>query len=137
PGELVALTGAMIDRSEDIWFAKLEDHKMIHKGKTRVLTFGPKSQEILQRYLVKDQKVRLFPISRKSFSDNIRRACDSLKLPTKFTAHWLRHCSGTAIRKSHGLDAAQATLGHASRTTTERYAALVPEEVRQVARERG
>ena len=160
PGELVSLTGAMIDRSGDIWIAELKDHKMAHKGKSRVLTFGPKAQEILKRYLVRNQTQRLFPIRRQTISDNIKRACEvafgmpedlrQKKLTPEqkikamawrrrhvFTSHWLRHCSGTAIRKSHGLDATQATLGHASRSTTERYASPVTEAALQVARDCG
>ncbi len=50
PGELVSLTGAMIDQTDDIWVAVLADHKMAHKGKSRSLVFGPRAQEILRRY---------------------------------------------------------------------------------------
>lgn len=136
PGELVVLTGEMIDRTGDVWHAEIIDHKMSHKGSRRFLTFGPKAQVILEKYLPSDPKQRLFPIGRKTFSDNIKRACVSLGI-TQFTGHWLRHCSATAIRKSHGLDATQAVCGHASRTTTERYASPVSEQALQVARERG
>lgn len=116
PGELCALTGAMLDQSSDIWVAVLADHKMAHRGKSRSLVFGPRAQEILRRYLVADPRRRLFPIQRKTFSDNVRRACVKLELPVKWTAHWLRHCSGTSIRKTHGLEATQVTLGHSSRS---------------------
>jgi integrase len=115
PGELCGLTGRMIDKTDDIWFAALDDHKTVHQGKARTLVFGPKSQEILRRYLVPDLDRRLFVIQRRTFS----------------------HCSGTAIRKSHGLDATQAALGHASRATTERYAHPVSDEAKAVARDRG
>lgn len=166
PGEVVSLTGAMINRDEDIWYAELTDHKMAHRGKSRVLVFGPKAQAILARYLPTNQRQRLFPVRRQTVSDNIKRACEvAFDMPEElrekrrkgeekltdaqrakamawrranaFTCHWMRHCSGTAIRKSHGLDATQATLGHASRATTERYASPVTEAAKQVARERG
>ena len=137
PGELCGLTGEMIDQTEDVWVAELKDHKTAHQGKSRSLVFGPRAQEILKRYITRDQKRRLFTIQRKTFSENIRRACVKLELPVKWTAHWLRHCSGTGIRKSHGLDATQATLGHSSRSTTERYASPVSEKAIQVARDRG
>jgi succinylglutamate desuccinylase len=64
------------DRTGDIWFAELKDHKMAHKGKSRVLVFGPKAQEILKRYFVRDLNRRLFPIRRQTVSDNIKRACE-------------------------------------------------------------
>ena len=38
PGELVKLTGEMIDKSGDVWVAEIVDHKMSHReGSTRVL----------------------------------------------------------------------------------------------------
>lgn len=137
PGELVMLTGTMIDKSGDVWVAEIVDHKMSHReGATRVLVFGPKAQTILRKYLTNDQRRRLFPIQRKTFSDNIKRACVSLGIP-EFTGHWLRHCGATAIRKSHGLEATQAVCGHASKSTTERYASVVSEQAIQVARDCG
>ena len=42
-GELLKLTSDMIDRTGDVWFAKLIDHKTAHRGKERVLVFGPKA----------------------------------------------------------------------------------------------
>ena len=44
PDELVGLTTAMIDRAEDVWVGRPEDHKTAHMGLDRVLLFGPKSQ---------------------------------------------------------------------------------------------
>ncbi len=136
PGEVCALTRAMIDETGDIWFAELKDHKMAHKGKQRVLAFGPKSQEILRRYFTRNRNAKLFGIVRHSFTCNIKKACERLKLPA-FTAHFLRHTSATAIRKSHGLDATQITLGHSSASTTERYASPLSAEAEKVARDRG
>ena len=37
----------------------------------------------------------------------------------------LRHSFATRVRESHGLDAAQAVLGHATARTTEIYAERV------------
>lgn len=135
-GELVSLTGNMIDKSGDVWFAVLADHKMSHKGKTRTLVFGPKSIEILRRYLPKDGSKLLFPVQRRTFSDRIKRACVELKIPP-ITGHWLRHSSATAIRREHGLDVAQTMLGHSSSATTERYAAADITKAIAFARECG
>ena len=53
-GELLALTTSMIDRSGNVWAAKLADHKCQHKGKSRTLYFGPKAQLVLAKYLSAD-----------------------------------------------------------------------------------
>lgn len=51
--------------------------------------------------------------------------------------HWfpylLRHTGGTEARRKHGLDAAQALLGHADRRTTERYAQVNRDVLAQIA----
>jgi integrase len=135
-GELVGLTGSMIDRTGDIWFAKLDDHKMSHKGRIRVLVFGPRSIAILKRHLPSDDADRLFPITRRTFSDRIKRASVTLGL-SPITGHWLRHTAATRVRRTHGLDQAQGLLGHSSSVTTERYAGLDLSKAIQLARECG
>ena len=140
PGELVKLTGEMIDRtsykSKKVWVAELSDHKMVHKKKRRVLVFGPKAQKILSRYLSADPSKRLFPINRATASDAIKKACRELSIPI-FTAHWLRHTAATRIREDYDLDAAQVTLGHSKADTTELYAGLNLKKAIEVARDAG
>ena len=135
-GELVSLTGKMLDRSGDIWFAILTDHKMSHKKIDRVLVFGPQSIEILKRHIPADGSQRLFPVQRRTFSDRIKRACVELGI-APITAHWLRHSSATAMRRNHGLDVAQTMLGHSNSTTTERYASPDLTKAISFARENG
>ena len=110
PGELVSLTGGMINRIGDVWVAVLDDHKTVHQGKACILVFGPKSQAILSRYITLDPTRRLFPLKRATFSNRLKRACVELGI-SKFTAHCLRHTAATDIRESHGLDAVQAMHG--------------------------
>lgn len=137
PGELCNLTGEMLDRSGDVWTARLADHKMAHRSKeARVIAFGPQCQLILRRYLKADPSARMFPIKRASFSNNIKAACLRLKLPV-FTGHWLRHNAATEIRRESGLDHAQAVLGHTDSKTTEIYAHLDDSVIKEVARKRG
>lgn len=136
PGELCNLTGGELDRSGDVWTATLSDHKMIHKDQVRVLAFGPQSQLILRKYLKADPSAKLFPILRKTFSENIRRSCVRLNVPV-FTGHWLRHNAASEIRRESGLDAAQAMLGHSDAKTTELYAHLDHSDVVEIARKRG
>lgn len=136
PGELIGLTTGILDRSGEVWTAVLDDHKMSHKGKQRVLAFGPKSQLILRKYLKGNPTLPLFPINRKTFSDNIVYACTRLNLP-KFTAHWLRHNAASDIRRESGLDAAQLALGHSDQKTTQIYAHLEPTDLINLALKRG
>lgn len=122
-GELVGLTDTMIDKTGEVWFAVLVDHKMRHKGKSRALVFGPKSIAILRRYATADGTQRLFPVQRRTFTDRIKRCCELAKVPM-ITSHWLRHSAATTMRRDHGLDAAQVLLGHSNASTTEKYAHL-------------
>lgn len=133
PGELVSLTGAMIDRTGDVWVAELADHKCSHHGKQRVLAFGPKSIEILKRHLKADGNRRLFPIQRSTFSNRLKYACDELGIP-RFTAHFLRHTAATSTRNALGLDAAQSMLGHSSASMTQHYAHVEAKKAIEVAR---
>lgn len=136
PGELCDLTGAMLDRSHDIWTASIADHKMSHLHKSRVIAFGPRSQVILAKYLKANSRERLFPINRKTFSENIRASCLRLQIPV-FTGHWLRHNAATELRREIGLDGAQAVLGHSDSKTTEIYAHLDHSQIIEIARKRG
>ena len=140
PGELIKLTGEMIDRTsykaKKVWVAELSDHKMVHKKKRRVLVFGPKAQKILSRYLTADSSKRLFPINRATASDAMKKACRDLEIPI-FTAHWLRHTAATRIREDYDLDSAQVMLGHSKADTTEIYAGLNLKKAIEVARDVG
>ena len=136
PGELCMLTGAMLNRSGDIWTAVLDKHKMAHRGKRRVLAFGAKSQLILRKYLKADPSVLLFTITRGTFSNNIKAACDRLEIP-RFTGHWLRHNAASEVRRTDGLDGAQIVMGHSKADTTEIYAHLDDERLIGIARKRG
>ena len=58
-----------------------------------------------------------------TYSQAIRRVCKDHGT-TPWTPHQLRHSAATLIRKRHGLDGAQAALGHSRADTTEIYAEL-------------
>lgn len=140
PGELVKLTGEMIDRetykADGVWTAEISDHKMAYKKTRRILVFGPKAQLILTRYLNADPSKRLFPINRATPSASIKAACRKLGIPV-WTPHWLRHTAGTRIRHEFDLDATQATLGHAHANTTEIYSGVQLRKAIEVARDAG
>ncbi len=121
PGELLMLTGRMMDRSGDIWTAELREHKTQHCGKSRKLVFGPKAQVILRKYLAADPDARLFPLRGDSYRHAISRACEQLNL-SRWTPHWLRHNVATRVRDEFGIEAAQALAGHSSPMMTAHYA---------------
>lgn len=136
PGELCNLTGRMLNRSMDVWTADLADHKMQHMGKSRIIAFGPQAQWILRKYLKADPRRRLFPIRRKTFSENLKASCRRLDLPI-FTGHWLRHTAATDVRKEFGLDGAQAIMDHSDVKTTQIYAHVDNTLAVEIARKRG
>ncbi|MCB9883799.1 MAG: site-specific integrase [Planctomycetes bacterium] len=51
PSEIFNLCPRDIDRTGEVWVAKLSHHKTSRKGKARTLDFGPQSQRILRRFL--------------------------------------------------------------------------------------
>jgi integrase len=50
-GELLGLRPVDLDCSADVWTASLTEHKTAHRGKERVLCFGPEAQTILRPFL--------------------------------------------------------------------------------------
>lgn len=135
-GELVSLTAGMIDRTGDIWIARLADHKTVHQGKERVLVFGPKAQAILRKYIVMDPRRRLFTMNRKAYCAAINAACVKLNIPV-WTPHWLRHNAASRLREEYGLDVAQCMLGHSTADMTQLYAHLNLTKAIEVAKDAG
>lgn len=136
PGELTMLKNEMIDRSGEIWLAKLADHKTVHHGKERVLVFGPRAQLILRKYVSDRPHAKLFGIARATVGNHVTAACDKLKLP-RWSPHWLRHNAGSRLREEFGLDVAQVMLGHSKASMTELYAHLNLKKAVAVARDAG
>ncbi|HEY1189424.1 MAG TPA: tyrosine-type recombinase/integrase [Gemmata sp.] len=51
PAEACALTLTQIDRTGDVWIYKPGRHKTQHRGKGRVIPFGPKARALLEGFL--------------------------------------------------------------------------------------
>lgn len=79
PSEVCKLTPGMIHRSEDVWTAELEEHKTAHHDRRRIIYFGPESQNILAKYLLRGKESPLFSPKE---SDAKRRAAQSEKRTT-------------------------------------------------------
>lgn len=60
PGEICGLKVGDIDTSTDVWSARLEHHKNTHRGKQRILYFGPRAQEVLRPFLLRKKGAHLF-----------------------------------------------------------------------------
>ena len=60
-----------------------------------------------------------------SYRRALARASEAAGVP-RIAPNQLRHYAATVARASGNLEAAQALLGHASKTTTEIYAELPP-----------
>lgn len=120
PGEILLLTGAMIEQSDDVWKAKLKSHKNAKRGKSRTLFFNQTAQVILRRHLTSDLNARLFPTRRDTFSKTLQRTCLKIGV-TPFCPHQLRHTVATRLDDGLGLEAAQRVLGHSNSAMTSLY----------------
>jgi len=60
PQDVCNLRPCDLDRSGDVWLYGPEHHKTEHHGKTRVVCIGPRAQEILLPYLLRDAEAYCF-----------------------------------------------------------------------------
>lgn len=138
PGELTRLATSMVDRSGDVWSARLPRHKNSWRGQAREVLIGPRAQECLGPWLLPgDPDAPIFSprrvddrqpkrggqrrpgpqYSRSAYSQCIRRACLRAGVEP-FSPNALRHNCGTHYRDQAGLEAAQVVLGHSRPDTT-------------------
>jgi integrase len=133
-------------------------HKTEHLDHELILFVGPRAQAILGPFLdgkspgdylfqpkhlngKRAQGFRAFydsvsylrAISRAVDRVNRARAKAGLPQIPHWTPHQLRHARGTLVRERHGLEAAQAALGHSRLASTQIYAQKLAELAKQVA----
>jgi integrase len=60
PGEVCNLRPRDIDRSGEVWTYRPASHKTEHHGRQRTIFVGPKAQEILKPYLLRDSAAYCF-----------------------------------------------------------------------------
>lgn len=140
-----------IDMSDDVWSYTLApyegstpDNTRSHKtdeyhDEEKRIPLGPRAQEIVKKFLTMKSEDYLFkPYSRRGHSSyvtpdlywtSIRIACDRASVE-RWHPHQLRHSAATRIRAEHGIEAAQALLGHLSSETTEIYARVAWDKAR-------
>jgi integrase len=51
PGEACSLTLGQIDRSDEMWVYRPDQHKTLHKGKERMIPLGPKARVVLTAFM--------------------------------------------------------------------------------------
>lgn len=142
PGEVCLLKMEDVDQSGDVWVFSPPKHKTAHRGIERKIFIGSSAQEILSRYqhraanqfcfsakdrFVQDGKPPIIAgkevgdsYNTRSYRQAIWRACDKAEIP-RWSPNRIRKTAATNVRKEGGLEAAQAILGHKSRSTTERF----------------
>ena len=74
PSELLSLTTAGIDRTGEVWVAKLSRHRNAHRGRSLSLVFGLRCRKILEGCLkLGEPDARLFPFRRDTFPQAMER----------------------------------------------------------------
>ena len=60
PGEVCILRPCDVDTSGDVWIYRPESHKTEHHGRERVICIGPKGQDVLRPYLLREKESYCF-----------------------------------------------------------------------------
>lgn len=118
-GEILGLTGGMLQRRSDCWLAELNEHKTARKGKRRFLVFNVAAQAVLLRHLRVDPEAKIFDVHPDTFSTAVRLACVAAGV-TPFVPHQLRHAAAKLVDEL-GVEVAQAVLGHSDAMMTQHY----------------
>jgi integrase len=156
-GSICQARPEQFDTSQDPWLWHPR-HKTEHLGHELAVFIGPQCQRILEPWIQgKDPRDYLFAprhlngkraMGMRAFYDSVsylravRRAQERIRkaqadagLPMDplWVPHQLRHARGTLVRERHGLEAAQAALGHSRLASTQIYAQKLAELAKQVA----
>lgn len=95
PGEACLLRRADINTTGDVWLFRPQHHKNAHRGKSREIAIGPKTQELLAEYFTNDPADYLF--SPKRAMEELRAERSANRATPRFPSHMRRN---TAKRKA-------------------------------------
>lgn len=119
-GTVEIAPGLRMPLGPDVWTAQPQVHKTKCRGKSRILLFGPRAQEILARCpFVRPHSGTMY--SARGYYQQIRRTQERHGIPLWFP-YQLRHNAATRLVAQFGWDVARIVLGHTTLSTTARYA---------------
>jgi integrase len=134
PGELLELTNAEVHLDSKPRLTPLQ-HKTAHRGRHRIVPLSPAAIVIIERwhrpFLPADRLIysdRSVELSTQSLTTAWIRARRKAGLPSA-ELYDIRRTVARKVRRTKGLEAAQALLGHAHASTTEIYAPVDPEDL--------
>ena len=143
PGEAVCMRPCDLDRTSEPWlYAPWTWKTEHHRGPPRHIWLGPAARDALLPLLevASQPDAWLFRgyggghIGVGTYDLMVRRAC-RLAGVQPWRPNQLRHTRATEIRARHGVEAAQAVLGHEEVTTTQIYAERQDTLARRIAEE--
>jgi len=93
PGEVCSIRPCDVDRSGDVWLYRPESHKCQHHDRGRVIAIGPRAQEILLPYLLRDATAFCFsPRDSEARRNAVRRDNRKTPMTPSQTARTPRRC---------------------------------------------
>jgi len=127
PGEMCKLTPAQVDTSGEVWLYRVVGHKTAHRGKVRLVPFGPQARLLLKPFwpdfagqlVFRNRRGR--KIARNVFAGAIARACKRAGIPV-FQPNMVRHSAATKILAAYDIESAKMILGHSNSEVTRIYA---------------
>ncbi len=130
-----------------IWLLKKRARRWRCGSKERIVPFGKKAKESIERYLEKSRPQFLKknisnflfltrlgkPMSRQTFWKIIKRYAKLAKIKKKVTPHSLRHSFATHIlERGADLRIVQEMLGHADISTTQIYTHVSKDRLKSI-----
>ena len=148
PEEAASLRKEDVDKTpfeqHGVWIYCPQKHKTKYMGKGRVITFGPKCQEIIKRFEAK-KRLEDGPLFRNdrgtawtviNIYHRIQSICKKHKIPAWHTSQ-LRKARSNEVFSKYGLEAEEATLGHTQEIARKYYLLRDIRRASEVAREIG
>ncbi|MCY2989942.1 MAG: site-specific integrase [Planctomycetota bacterium] len=116
PIEVCLVRPCDVDVTGDVWLYRPESHKTQHHGKERVIAIGPKGQDVLRRYLLRDKEAYCFS---PADSERQRKAKLRTNRKTKVQPSQMDRSQGKP-RKKPGNRYTTRSYGHAVRAGCEK-----------------
>lgn len=60
PEEVCLIRPCDVDRTSDVWLYTPDSHKTEHHGRSRIIAVGPRAQDVLRSYLLRDSEAYCF-----------------------------------------------------------------------------